>query len=1420
MAAVIAQGALSDTQVGGKKVTLEEFYRELRDRNAERWGSWRFETVRSLSISLYCNSDLLSELIQNAEDSGASEVRFRVLTGGLLVWNNGRPFDEQDVRVISGLFDSAKGASEIGYFGMGFKSVLRVTRTPHVLSGPYTFRLEEGLDPHPVKPEELEPEAVRLWERGFTVFWLPSDGRPSGDWVDPTEEQLRKAGGELILFLDHLQTVSWEGRERYSWDAARENLGHGAQLVLLEFRADNDEDSEFWLRLDDSQVIPDAVIDRVIDAQDLGESLVRRWEQNRGRPVKFGVALGLGSDACTFRARDGKVFVGLPTAVETGLPFHVNGRFAVRLDRTGIDFDDPLSSWTLEQLERACGQLPDRLVHLGRFNPGFFRVVPLPGEPRDPFRKMGRALRERLAGGPFFHAESGDLRPRGQVFLADPEGLYELLSAADLEELTGQTGARWVAPELRSERPARVLRSEDIRVKAVTAADLARWLRGKAEDWWASRPAEWLRKLYRFCGRLPRPQQDAFRNLPLVRLRCGRQVRPEFAVFPPNLPEVVPAGWLELLPVADPGLSAGEEVRHALRSLGVAEFGYSPAEALIRLFRLDYAEGPRVDPETNRRHVRLLFELYSQAHLTWAILQPLKELPILRDDRGGWSRPTGLYLPPELGGSPEVSEYVRRWVGGRFVDPGYRTGNESSEKWGEALEALGVNRLPVVKECRWLSWSEARQWVEERRLGQLPDASPSYEQLFRVCEWRVAGLDAALEELSSRPRIQTAALIWNVLAELVDRRGEDIGQADFEYFRRGWKRWWSADAGWLLKLKNLSWLPDHRGNFCRPADLFDHRFRAVLGPNLPRLHDEIPTRQDKYRKLARMLGGIRGPEPGHVLDYLRGLSKRSDVRVQDVKPVYEWLCDHDHTEQLSRLTTEPLVFVPGRGWYRPDQVCWQDPTGTLPALAEEDEYHDLKKFFVDRLGVKEKPDAEICARYVLALPESGRPPQPQTLAPVARRILEDWEALPEDLKTRLKSCPCWPGRRGDEYLWERAENLVVNDHSHRAELFADRLVWWPFNELEELAEILGAARVSGAKLHVHYGGTPADDPEASGRVLWPAIRRFAGDTLFEGPPQVLTVGGLRVSYELLGRQSDPDDGVRGVLENGRLLVRAEGRQGRWLADAIGDALERATGLENLREFVKDIWEAGPDEAPELDRRWASRIGRDPGLAQCLKPAANAESPAAAPTGTEAGNGPKNAPAVTPDGPAGGYSARASWTLPADRPFDPSARPGGVGSGMRSVDSRWEDPRPAGRAGRPRGPLPEAGAEVARQAVELAIAWLESQGYRVEDVSGYGAGYDLVAAGPAGTVFVEVKGRSADGEVSLTENEWETARENGDRYWLLVIRTDLKRGWAVIHPAGALEPREEERVVREFHLPQWQWQGRGAEIRLDGLIADR
>ena len=82
------------------------------------------------------------ELLQNADDALATNVKFEISESELLFYHDGsKDFTLDDIRSITGVNKSKKkNTDSVGKFGIGFKSVFSITKVPVIYNRNINFR--------------------------------------------------------------------------------------------------------------------------------------------------------------------------------------------------------------------------------------------------------------------------------------------------------------------------------------------------------------------------------------------------------------------------------------------------------------------------------------------------------------------------------------------------------------------------------------------------------------------------------------------------------------------------------------------------------------------------------------------------------------------------------------------------------------------------------------------------------------------------------------------------------------------------------------------------------------------------------------------------------------------------------------------------------------------------------------------------------------------------------------------------------------------------------------------------------------------------------------------------------------------------------------------------------------------------------
>ncbi|MFT5357911.1 MAG: hypothetical protein ACI9KE_005148, partial [Polyangiales bacterium] len=149
------------------------------------------------------------ELLQNADDADATRWHASISSDGVTVEHDGKPFSFHDVVGLLSIGQTTKRKDQIGFFGVGFKSVYEICERPRVQSGIFNFEIAHVSIPRSLSGSPSEGQG------GETVLELPHS---SG--VD-VSALFRKAAipPETLLTLPNIRalSVSSEGDASWAW---------------------------------------------------------------------------------------------------------------------------------------------------------------------------------------------------------------------------------------------------------------------------------------------------------------------------------------------------------------------------------------------------------------------------------------------------------------------------------------------------------------------------------------------------------------------------------------------------------------------------------------------------------------------------------------------------------------------------------------------------------------------------------------------------------------------------------------------------------------------------------------------------------------------------------------------------------------------------------------------------------------------------------------------------------------------------------------------------------------------------------------------------------------------------------------------------------------------------------------------------
>ncbi len=175
--------------------------------------------INNLLTELYPDSaHFIYELLQNAEDTQATEVSFELNSNELKFIHNGRKFNAKDVEGITSIGQGTKAddINQIGKFGVGFKAVFSYTNTPYIYSGDYNFKIEDL-----VVPIEIEQK----YDSNKTIMVFPFNNKKKNK--DTAFQEVKKGllilDDNTLLFLNNIKTINYSFDNIYNSIQRKDN---------------------------------------------------------------------------------------------------------------------------------------------------------------------------------------------------------------------------------------------------------------------------------------------------------------------------------------------------------------------------------------------------------------------------------------------------------------------------------------------------------------------------------------------------------------------------------------------------------------------------------------------------------------------------------------------------------------------------------------------------------------------------------------------------------------------------------------------------------------------------------------------------------------------------------------------------------------------------------------------------------------------------------------------------------------------------------------------------------------------------------------------------------------------------------------------------------------------------------------------
>ena len=1050
--------------------TYPAFFEDVRLEAATDWNLLDGNPVLAgpwdqLFMQVQSPRHVLSELLQNADDAGATEASVRVDGETFVFEHNGVDFSEDHFRSLCRFgYSNKRVLHTIGFRGIGFKSTFSLgdrveLHTPTVSVGFHRKRFTE--------PVWL-PERPDTFGRTRVVVGI-CDRRRQGEVEKNLEEWLKSPVS--LLFFRNIRRIHIGDRELV-W----ESLGPGPVPHSEWMALNGDADAAHLSARSDDEAFPEDALEEIRQERLLGNE-----EDIDLPPCKVEIVSGA----------KGRLYVVLPTGIETALPFACNAPFIQDPSRREIKSPDssPTNRWLLERIGRLAASA--MLLWLDRTDmPTAERAWAyclLPDVDRQDASLQGicgRIVEEAFAEGisdrPLLLTEDGKLVPKKQSVVI-PGRLFEIWpdgrAAAILDE---------------GERPAlcRHVESADRKklgswgfVEAIDRPKILEALltrRLPKPETWDSLLKLWTYVApdiagYRFRGKaasfsiVPVQGQDVLHSAgETVRLGEKKLLQSEEDwEFLAGRLAAMDRGWPAFL--ADERRAASE--REDTRSSKDVDAAHAVLEAIGLARSSDAAKAIEAAAE----------KFFSEDAVSLQGCVRLAQIAAKLEARVGksfrYKTSDGKLHAVENGVLLDADGKLRELIPGelresRLLHPGY-TDDHSSCSREEWLDWISTGRsglhtfMPLVSTRKHLGMRRALEGELKRR-GFAGSFEHRYKDpFFCIDDWNFE--DAYWTHWRSLAVEEPA--IWSVIFEriLAEREtywsdkatAEIVEQASNGHERKVVRK--GVVSSWALGFRELPCLRDTHGFLQKPADLFRRTPKTEALMDVEPFVDGHLDRETTH-PLMDLVGVQSTPTgPGRLLDRVRALAQAEPPPMQEVEKWYRRLdrmlvaCSTEDSQEIRKaFRTEKVILTQNGVWERATGVFLLSDGMEVPgAEVVRSGVRDLQLW--TKVGVADRPTAELAIAWLNGLPV-GRPLEQDVIRRVRSLLLGHavriWNECGHWLNLAGEwvaiECLSWSLTGQSRFHWQHLHRWVKQETADLQGLASEIVENTPFSRLSAL----------------------------------------------------------------------------------------------------------------------------------------------------------------------------------------------------------------------------------------------------------------------------------------------------------------------------------------------------------------------------------
>lgn len=770
----------------------------------------------------------ITELLQNAEDEGASEVIFR-LSETELEFSHNAPnlFTFEDIRAVSNFGDNKEKKEKpnaIGRFGIGFKSVYSITDAPRIISAEYDITIKELNIPTKTKEGNIG------YYNGTKII-LPFKQNERETTFDLLKKELEDFNLDYLLFLSSINTIKWE-------------IGKTSGIYRRKYAK---RDKRFITVSSENKEKKYCLLEKKV------------WVENKDLVVK--IAFQHNKQGKFIPCETSPLFVFFPTKEETNLKFLVHAPFFTTPARENIQDesdlvkieDDHRNEILREEIGKLLAESISIFKELNLLNINFLQILPINEEQCHRsiiYKKLYDSVKNEL------NSEKQLIPTNDNKFSTAKDAL--LLGSIELSELLNQKQSKnlfgrkfWVDKNITEDKTyelwkylKRELSIPDVDLAAFASKIDAQFMSEQSDNWIIKFYSIVHKKAHALWRDGDKSKAGILRQKPIIRTEDNNHIAPFRENKKPNV--YLPTKGNSQYTFVKRSIANDNEAKKFLKDLGLTE---PDLFAEINEFVFPNLRKASTYPNYFSDLQKILEATQTEnKEKRSRLLQDLKDCPFI------------LSFNPESGEtrhlkSNEVyflTEELNKFFAGNsdvfFVaEEQYSFSKKQKQSWIELLKELGVVDYP-----RRIEIDANMTWQEKQQLRN--NGSYTYENY--CVSYELQGLDHFLKYKITK---ENSLVLWKLLIKCIENFPEFNkklffqGEYSYKYYSDHYKQF---DAKFFKTLKETTWIFDNEDNQYKPSD--------IAYKNLPdeyKVYEEANTlsellefKQDEITKIEEMTG--------------------------------------------------------------------------------------------------------------------------------------------------------------------------------------------------------------------------------------------------------------------------------------------------------------------------------------------------------------------------------------------------------------------------------------------------------------------------------------------------------------------------------------------------------------------------------------